>query len=312
LRRERVSRCSVIPGPAEGRSPESRATHEGPKCISGFRVRSLTSRPGMTSEMQACAITRILCRAPGRPVVPASSGASLVPRTNRGGRRADRRNLPSSAHLLIEGVAPFGAPSRRLCGETGPRFRRFPAVSELLAGGPNASGRAPVPPECEDYVRPSPRAPCSLTFRSGPDCADGSSPPPSASRLLHHRDVSRRRPQPSKARWNMILDCGRCMEYLFLKKKDVVLFAYRARDWPATVTWANSGCMQQVPQLASTITCPMCGHQATEQMPTDACQFFYDCKGCGERLKPKHGDCCVFCSYGSMQCPPMQTGDCCR
>jgi hypothetical protein len=116
-------------------------------------------------------------------------------------------------------TAPFGAPSRRLCGETGPRFRRFPAVSELLAGGPNASGRAPVPPECEDYVRPRPRAPCSLTFRSGPECADGSSPPPSASRLLHHRDVSRRRPQPSKARWNMILDCGQCMEDLFLKER---------------------------------------------------------------------------------------------
>jgi hypothetical protein len=110
----------------------------------------------------------------------------------------------------------------------------------------------------------------------------------------------------------MILDCGQCMEDLFLKKKDVVLFAYRARDWPATIAWANSGCMQQAPQLASTITCPKCGHQATEQMPTDACQFFYDCKGCGERLKPKHGDCCVFCSYGSMQCPPMQMGDCCR
>ena len=29
-------------------------------------------------------------------------------------------------------------------------------------------------------------------------------------------------------------------------------------------------------------------------MPTDACQFFYDCKGCGARLKPKPGDCCVF------------------
>ena len=25
-------------------------------------------------------------------------------------------------------------------------------------------------------------------------------------------------------------------------------------------------------------------------MPTDACQFFYDCKGCGQRLKPKTGD----------------------
>jgi hypothetical protein len=34
----------------------------------------------------------------------------------------------------------------------------------------------------------------------------------------------------------------------------------------------------------STLTCPECGHQATETMPTDACQFFYDCKGYGERL----------------------------
>src|SRR5271169_5626253 len=38
--------------------------------------------------------------------------------------------------------------------------------------------------------------------------------------------------------------------------------------------------------LESTITCPRCGQLATETMPTDACQFFYDCKGCGERLKP--------------------------
>ena len=41
-------------------------------------------------------------------------------------------------------------------------------------------------------------------------------------------------------------------------------------------------------------------------MPTDACQFFYDCRGCGERLKPEAGDCCVFCSYGTMPCPPIQ------
>jgi transcription elongation factor Elf1 len=39
----------------------------------------------------------------------------------------------------------------------------------------------------------------------------------------------------------------------------------------------------------STITCPKCGHQTVEQMPTDACRFFYDCKGCGERLKPRPG-----------------------
>jgi hypothetical protein len=67
----------------------------------------------------------------------------------------------------------------------------------------------------------------------------------------------------------------------------------------------------------STITCPHCGHQATETMPMDACQFFYDCKGCGTRLKPWVGDCCVFCSYGSVPCPPIQAaragegGACC-
>ena len=44
-------------------------------------------------------------------------------------------------------------------------------------------------------------------------------------------------------------------------------------------------------------------------MPTDACQFFYDCKGCGERLKPNPGDCCVFCSYGSVPCPPIQIAE---
>jgi len=56
----------------------------------------------------------------------------------------------------------------------------------------------------------------------------------------------------------------------------------------------------------SLITCPHCGTQSLERMPTDACQFFYNCGGCGARLKPKPGDCCVFCSYGSVPCPPIQ------
>lgn len=59
-----------------------------------------------------------------------------------------------------------------------------------------------------------------------------------------------------------------------------------------------------IPQ--STITCPKCGHAETETMPTDACQWFYECKNCGELLKPLKGDCCVFCSYGSVACPPIQ------
>ncbi len=41
-------------------------------------------------------------------------------------------------------------------------------------------------------------------------------------------------------------------------------------------------------------------------MPVDACQFFYDCEGCGRRLKPKRGDCCVFCSYADVRCPLVQ------
>ena len=63
--------------------------------------------------------------------------------------------------------------------------------------------------------------------------------------------------------------------------------------------------------LRSTIECPQCGYRSEETMPTDACQFFYDCKGCSGRLKPKPGDCCVFCSYGSVPCPPMQSGGGC-
>jgi len=63
--------------------------------------------------------------------------------------------------------------------------------------------------------------------------------------------------------------------------------------------------------LESEITCPMCGHAEIEMMPTDACQWFYDCKGCKVVLKPKLGDCCVFCSYGTVPCPPIQDGDDC-
>ncbi len=63
--------------------------------------------------------------------------------------------------------------------------------------------------------------------------------------------------------------------------------------------------------LKSVITCPKCGHRAEETMPTNACLFFYDCPACGAKLKPKHGDCCVFCSYGSVPCPPIQTGAAC-
>lgn len=62
----------------------------------------------------------------------------------------------------------------------------------------------------------------------------------------------------------------------------------------------------------SEIACPECGHRAVETMPTDACQWLYDCTGCGALLKPKPGDCCVFCSYGTVPCPPVQAAGRCR
>lgn len=58
--------------------------------------------------------------------------------------------------------------------------------------------------------------------------------------------------------------------------------------------------------LQSVISCPNCGHKKEETMPVDTCQFFYECKNCKTQLKPKQGDCCVYCSYGSVPCPPIQ------
>ena len=58
--------------------------------------------------------------------------------------------------------------------------------------------------------------------------------------------------------------------------------------------------------LSITIKCPLCGHAALETMPTDRCMRFYECLGCGVLLKPKAGDCCVYCSYGDKRCPFVQ------
>jgi len=64
-------------------------------------------------------------------------------------------------------------------------------------------------------------------------------------------------------------------------------------------------------QLKSIITCPNCGHSKEEVMPTDACQYFYECVNCKEILKPINNDCCVYCSYGTIPCPPIQENNTC-
>jgi hypothetical protein len=63
--------------------------------------------------------------------------------------------------------------------------------------------------------------------------------------------------------------------------------------------------------LESVLTCPHCGFARQETMPTDSCRFFYECSSCNALLRPKPGDCCVFCSFGSVRCPPIQQQGCC-
>ncbi|MEK7185909.1 MAG: GDCCVxC domain-containing (seleno)protein [Patescibacteria group bacterium] len=54
------------------------------------------------------------------------------------------------------------------------------------------------------------------------------------------------------------------------------------------------------------ITCPRCEAKQKEKMPQDSCQYFYKCKHCGEVIRPRKGDCCVFCSYADTKCPSEQ------
>ena len=67
---------------------------------------------------------------------------------------------------------------------------------------------------------------------------------------------------------------------------------------------------QAARELCAVLTCPECGHRAREEMPADACLFFHVCAACDVRLRPLPGDCCVFCSYGSVPCPPKLSGCC--
>lgn len=59
-------------------------------------------------------------------------------------------------------------------------------------------------------------------------------------------------------------------------------------------------------EMSSILTCPKCGYIKSEEMPTERHQRFYACKNCNLVIMPKHGSCCVFCSYGNIPCPSAQ------
>ena len=51
------------------------------------------------------------------------------------------------------------------------------------------------------------------------------------------------------------------------------------------------------------ILCPFCGQKTAAKIPENSCQYFWKCPKCGEILRPKKGDCCVFCSFSDQKCP---------
>jgi hypothetical protein len=101
---------------------------------------------------------------------------------------------------------------------------------------------------------------------------------------------------------------------LYLLHSEIVAYAgfaglvvASATDFWTRYSGKSSGARRASnPVAESVITCPECRYSRRETMPTDACMFFYKCTACGAMLRPKAGDCCVFCSYGSVKCPPMQ------
>ena len=60
--------------------------------------------------------------------------------------------------------------------------------------------------------------------------------------------------------------------------------------------------------LESVVTCPTCEADSSERMPEDASQFFWECPVCEAVARPKPGDFCVYCTYGTVPCPPIQEG----
>ncbi len=56
----------------------------------------------------------------------------------------------------------------------------------------------------------------------------------------------------------------------------------------------------------SIITCPACGFAKEEVMPERSCAITYRCPNCGAELWPAEGDCCVYCTYGSVPCQAIQ------
>jgi len=54
------------------------------------------------------------------------------------------------------------------------------------------------------------------------------------------------------------------------------------------------------------VTCPVCKTRVQETMVSETPKLIYHCPVCLTWLSPKKGDHCIYDSYGSVHCPPIQ------
>ena len=77
---------------------------------------------------------------------------------------------------------------------------------------------------------------------------------------------------------------------------------------PLVRNWKRQWRLRKKIVFFSKISCPRCHARSLDQMPSNASVYFYHCLQCNTIFNPKPGDCCVYCSYGTMRCPPRQKG----
>jgi len=59
-------------------------------------------------------------------------------------------------------------------------------------------------------------------------------------------------------------------------------------------------------KLQTVMTCPSCGSKEEVMMTVGNLDDTYTCKNCHSVHHTKSGKCCVYCSYGTRDCPAIQ------
>ena len=54
------------------------------------------------------------------------------------------------------------------------------------------------------------------------------------------------------------------------------------------------------------LTCPVCKNRTQEFMVSESLKLVFQCPACLTWLSPKKNDHCIYDSYGSVNCPPIQ------